>query len=192
MIPYSERITMIEGLVVDLKRPRAVGRNARIGLHGDTIHDPVVRIHTAGGAVGIGWSRLRRDQAETVLGMSLGELFHLPEGCTRAGRIIDPVLWDLAARMQGRPLYRVIGEPRGSREVEVYDGSIYFDDFGADDAEAARILTREVESGLAAGYLNFKVKIGRGARWMPMIEGLRRDILAVHAVRKAAGPRRRS
>ncbi len=188
MLPYSERITMIEGLVVDLRRPRMVGRNARLGLHGDTVHDPVVRIHTSGGAMGIGWSRLKREQAETLLGSTLGDLFHEPEGCTPAGRIIDPVLWDLAARMQGKPLYKVIGEPRGSREVEVYDSSIYHDDYGASAEQAAGILTREVEAGLAAGYRNFKVKIGRGARWMPMAEGLERDILAIHTVRKAAGP----
>jgi L-alanine-DL-glutamate epimerase-like enolase superfamily enzyme len=96
--------------------------------------------------------------------------------------------------MQGKPLYQVMGEPgeprepRGSRRVEVYDSSIYHDDFGFDDGEAVKILTREVEAGLAAGYLNFKVKIGRGARWMPMDEGFKRDILAIHTVRKAAGP----
>ncbi len=139
MLPYSERITMIEGLVVDLRRPGMVGRNARLGLHGDTVHDPIVRVHTSGGAVGIGWSRLKREQAETLLGSTLGDLFHLPEGCTPAGRIVDPVLWDLAARMLGKPLYQVIGEPLGSREVEVYDSSIYHDDFGADDDEAVKI-----------------------------------------------------
>ena len=68
MLPYSERITMIEGLTVDLKRPRMVGRNARLGLHGDTVHDPVVRMHTSGGAVGIGWSRLKKSRPKACWG----------------------------------------------------------------------------------------------------------------------------
>ena len=40
---------------------------------------------------------------------------------------MDLVLWDLAARLMDLPLYRLLGA-RGSRTVELYDGSIYIDD----------------------------------------------------------------
>ncbi len=77
---------------------------------------------------------------------------------------------------------------RGKREVETYDGSIYIDDLEADDAQAQRIFEEEVQSGQQYGYRNFKIKVGRGARWMPAAQGLARDILVVNTVRQAAGP----
>ena len=100
---------------------------------------------------------------------------------------IDLPLWDLAARLRGVPLYRLLGA-RGSRAVELYDGSIYIDDLDADDAEAQEIFREEVRTGHRYGYRNFKIKIGRGARWMPTAAGLERDVLVIHTVREAAGP----
>ena len=100
---------------------------------------------------------------------------------------IDLPLWDLAARLEGVPLYRLLGA-RGSRAVELYDGSIYIDDLDAGDAEAQEIFREEVRTGHRYGYRNFKIKIGRGARWMPTAAGLERDVLVIHTVREAAGP----
>jgi L-alanine-DL-glutamate epimerase-like enolase superfamily enzyme len=42
--------------------------------------------------------------------------------------------------------------------------------------------------GLAAGHRAFKVKIGRGAKWMPREEGYARDVQVLQAIRKHAGP----
>lgn len=183
----QERITRIEKVGVDSPRPRDVGCNARCGAHGAVVHDPVVRVHVAGGAVGVGWSKLPRAQAESLLGRRLGELFRLPEGSLPAGAALDLPLWDLAARLQGVPLYRLLGA-RGSRAVELYDGSIYIDDLNAGDAAAQEIFREEVRTGQRYGYRNFKIKIGRGARWMPTAAGLERDVLVIHTVREAAGP----
>lgn len=183
----QERITRIEKVGVDSPRPRDVGCNARCGAHGAVVHDPVVRVHVAGGAVGVGWSKLPKAQAESLLGRRLGELFRLPEGSLPAGAALDLPLWDLAARLQGVPLYRLLGA-RGSRAVELYDGSIYIDDLNAGDAAAQEIFREEVRTGQRYGYRNFKIKIGRGARWMPTAAGLERDVLVIHTVREAAGP----
>lgn len=184
---HGERIVGIEKVVLKFKRPRHIGHNARIGAHGDMVTDPVVRIHTSGGAVGVGWSRIGRDQAREVVGKAVGDLFRLPDGALPAGRALDLPLWDLAAKLLGKPLYQVLGA-RGSREVELYDGSIYIDDLGASDEEARAMFHEEVKLGQAYGYKHFKIKIGRGARWMPMAKGLDRDVLVIHAVREAAGP----
>ena len=183
----SERIAVIEKVFLHGKRPRSIGRNARIGVHGPDVRDSVVRIHTEGGAVGIGVSPLDRQRAEQLLGKRLDELFRLPDGCLEAGRTVDLPLWDLVARLSGQPLYQLLGA-RGSREVELYDGSIYIDDLEATDEEAVRIFHEEIRSGQKHGFRNFKIKIGRGARWMPIVEGLDRDVLVIHAVRDAAGP----
>ena len=48
-----------------------VGCNARSGAHGTVVHDSVVRVHTASGAVGVGWARLERAGAESLVGRRL-------------------------------------------------------------------------------------------------------------------------
>ncbi len=55
------------------------------------------------------------------------------------------------------------------------------------DAEARELYSRQVQSGWDSGYRNFKIKVGRGARWMPAAEGLARDALVIRTVREAAG-----
>ena len=186
-IAFSDPIARIEKVVLHGKRPRVVGSNARIGVHGPAVTDPVVRICTTGGAVGIGWSAIGRERAEALLGMRPSALFELPGGSTADGAPIDLPLWDLAARCEGAPLFKLLGA-RGAREVELYDGSIYIDDLGTADDGARRIFHEEVKVGRDSGYCNFKIKIGRGARWMPVREGTDRDVLVIHAVREAAGP----
>ena len=182
----KERITRIEKSVLRGTRPRSIGFNARIPTHGPRISDPVVRIHTEGGGVGIGWSNIDSERAEQLLGKAIGDLFQLPDGSLEEGLIVDLVLWDLVAHLMDLPLYRLLGA-RGSRQVELYDGSIYIDDLEASDEEAIDIFREEVHSGQEHGYRNFKIKVGRGARWMPTDAGLRRDALVIHAVRDAAG-----
>ncbi|MDD9987643.1 MAG: hypothetical protein OXQ31_15315 [Spirochaetaceae bacterium] len=182
----GERITRIERIGVRSRRPRDIGFNSRKGAHGMVVHDSVVRVHTASGAVGVGWSGLERADAEALVERRLGEMFRLPDGSLGAGVAIDLPLWDLAARLQGVPLYRLLGA-RGSRAVELYDGSVYIDDLDADDAQAREIFREEVRTGHRYGYRNFKIKIGRGARWMRTVVGLERDLLVIHTVREAAG-----
>ena len=183
---HGEKIVQIEKVVMKFKRPRLIGRNARIGVHGDTVTDPVVRIHTSGGAIGVGWSRLGREEAESLVGKTVGDVFQLPGGSNEAGAAIDLPLWDLVAKLSDQPLYKLLGA-RGSRAVELYDGSVYIDDLDASDEKAVEIFRDEVKTGHDYGYKNFKIKIGRGARWMPVTEGTDRDVLVVHSVREAAG-----
>jgi L-rhamnonate dehydratase len=183
---YGERIDCIEKITLHGKRPRTIGYNARIPTHGPRISDPVVRLRTSGGGHGISWSRLAREEAEQLVGRTVGELFRLPEGCTAEARCIDLPLWDLVARLLNMPLYRLLGA-RGSRQVPLYDASIYIDDLELDDNAARRLFADEVASGWEHGYRHFKLKVGRGARWMETEAGLRRDALAVRAVRDAAG-----
>lgn len=183
----NQRLVRIDKGVLHGKRPRSIGYNARIPTHGPRLNDAVVRLHAESGVSGLGWAPLNHDQAEHLLGKPLHELFHLPTGSTRAGHCADLPLWDLVARLMDLPLYRLLGA-RGNRRVELYDASIYIDDLELDDEAAADLFAAEVESGIEHGYRNFKLKVGRGARWMESRAGLERDALAVRAVRRAAGP----
>jgi L-rhamnonate dehydratase len=184
---YAERIDRIEKVVLRGTRPRDIGYNARIPTHGPRLGDPVVRLHTAGGGLGVGWSRLTEEQAHELVGSTVGDLFRLPEGSRDEDSPIDLPLWDLVARLLDMPLYRLLGA-RGKRQVPLYDASIYIDDLELDDAAARALFAEEVASGQEHGYRHFKVKVGRGARWMDTEPGLQRDALVVRAVRDAAGP----
>ena len=182
---HSEKIVQIEKVVMKFKRPRIIGRNARKGTHGEWVNDPVIRVHSQSGAVGVGWSRLGREEAESLIGKTINDVFQLPNGSNEAGKIIDLPLWDLAAKLSDQPLYQLLGA-RGSRSVELYDGSVYIDDLDASDEEAVAIFEDEVKTGHDFGLKNFKIKIGRGARWMPIETGTKRDVHVIHIVRKAA------
>jgi L-alanine-DL-glutamate epimerase-like enolase superfamily enzyme len=183
----DQPIDSIEKVIIKSKRPRMIGLNARIGAHGDSVTDPVVRIRTRDGLAGVGWSGMGLEEAKGLLGSTPSDLFTLPAGSNEKGQVIDLPLWDLVARSKNQPLYELLGA-QGSREVELYDGSIYIDDLEADKEQAVEIFHEEVRTGQSYGYRNFKIKIGRGARWMPIQDGLQRDELVIHTVRNAAGP----
>jgi L-alanine-DL-glutamate epimerase-like enolase superfamily enzyme len=54
--------------------------------------------------------------------------------------------------------------------------------------EAAELLAEEAAEGYARGHRAFKIKVGRGARHLPLEEGTQRDIAIIRAVRDAVGP----
>ena len=48
-------------------------------------------------------------------------------------------------------------------------------------------MAQEALDGRRAGYRQFKLKVGRGGRWMLPEAGMRRDVVVVQAVRAAVG-----
>ena len=68
----------------------------------------------------------------------------------------------------------------------MYDGAIYFDDLDpAENPRGIDVLLDECRSDAALGYRGFKLKIGRGHRWLGRVEGDRRDIEVTRAIRGA-------
>ncbi len=97
-------------------------------------------------------------------------------------------LWDLFAKLLKKPAYELLGG-KGPEKVPVYDGSIYFADLLPQYADKWQDRFREeIDMGLAIGHRAFKIKIGRGAKWMPRAEGDARDVAVVKLIRKHAGP----
>ena len=81
----------------------------------------------------------------------------------------------LRARSLGKPAYELLGG-KGPEPIKVYDGSIYFADLLPENAE--KPLDRfkeEIDMGLRIGHRAFKIKLGRGAKWMERKAGDERD-----------------
>ena len=189
----ADTITRIEWGALEGRRPRSAGSNARLGAHGDRVGVPLARLTTAGGASGFGVCRAGREATTGLLGRRVGDLVQTT-GVAEAWRAWEWPLWDLAGHLRGRPVYALAAEMVGALvpealRVPCYDTSLYFDDLHlADDDAAAALLVAEAQEGLAAGHRAFKLKVGRGARWMPPEAGTRRDIAVIRAVRAAIGP----
>jgi L-alanine-DL-glutamate epimerase-like enolase superfamily enzyme len=96
-------------------------------------------------------------------------------------------LWDLIGKLLKKPVYDLLGGA-GPERVPVYDGSIYFADLLPQYADKWQDRFREeIDMGLKIGHRAFKIKIGRGAKWMKRDEGDARDVEVVRLVRKHAG-----
>jgi L-alanine-DL-glutamate epimerase-like enolase superfamily enzyme len=97
------------------------------------------------------------------------------------------VLWDLAGKLLNKPVFRLLGGAEPGK-VPVYDGSIYFADLLPQYASRWRDrFKEEIDMGLEAGHRAFKIKIGRGNKWMDRQKGDARDVEVVETIRKHAG-----
>ncbi len=190
----NSRIVKIEWARLEGRRPRHAGSNARLGEHGLVVRLPVARVTLDDGATGIGVSRASRERLESLLGVHLSDAFSPERGPAERFLPLEYPLWDLAAKRAGRPVYALVAGMRSKTVQEpfrapCYDTSLYLDDLHlASDAEGAALIAAEAREGFERGHRAFKIKVGRGARHMPLEEGTRRDIAVVRAVREAVGP----
>jgi L-rhamnonate dehydratase len=185
------RIVKIEWARLEGRRPRNAGSNARLGDHGSTVRVPLVRLITEDGTTGFGRSAATQEQAQAILGTRLSELF--VDGATAQGLPFDFALWDLAGQRAGQPVYQLAAKVNGKEAEQpllapCYDTSLYIDDLHlASNEEAAALIAAEACEGYEQGHRSFKIKVGRGARHLPVEEGTRRDIAVIRAVRAAVG-----
>ncbi|MGH2344180.1 MAG: enolase C-terminal domain-like protein, partial [Chloroflexota bacterium] len=135
----------------------------------------------------------QRDQIVTLLDRGLDEVFDEATGVRAPWLPMEYALWDLRARRDGLPVYALLAAmtgrplPRPYR-VPCYDTSLYIDDLHLPSTEAAAaLIAAEARAGWAGGHRAFKIKVGRGARHMPLEEGTERDIAVIRAVREAVG-----
>jgi len=182
----SARITRVDHTTVTTVYPRIVGRNARLGSHGAGTTSPVIVLQSEGGAVGWGLAPGAATPDDLVVGRAVDELLDPAYGIRDPALVpFDFALHDLAGRLLDVPVHSLLGDA-GPQNLPVYDGAIYFDDLDPDD------VPRGVPAALAncaadahLGYRAFKLKIGRGNRWMSRADGDRRDIEVTRAVRSA-------
>ncbi len=190
----ANRVVAIEWATVEGQRPRHAGSNARLGEHGLTVRVPLARLTLDDGSRGFGHARATPQDAHRMLGRSLAELFLFGRGSTDLGRVFDFPLWDLIGHRLNQPVYQVaatfVGKTAPTElQAPCYDTSLYFDDLHlSDHDEAVALIADEAHQGYARGHRNFKIKVGRGARHLPLEAGTQRDIAIIDAVRAVAGP----
>lgn len=189
----NPRLVRIELGHLEGQRPRKAGKNARLDDHGATIRLPIARATTDDGATGFGIVRATREHLSTLVGTRLQDAFDPERGVADAWLPLEFPLWDLMAKRQGSPVYKLVAKEQAAvshpLRVPCYDTSLYFDDLHlASDEEAAVVMVAEAMEGLDRGHRAFKIKVGRGARHMPLEAGTRRDIIIIRAIREAVGP----
>lgn len=190
------QLTRIEWAILHAERPRTAGKNARLDEHGRIIRLPIARFTAADGQTGFGWSRLTPERACQLLHTELPTT--LKDICADpALRDIEYPLLDLLAASSNLPVWRWTMPPaRPSSLIEeqrptiaCYDTTLYFDDLHLRDLQAAAdYMADEAIEGYEQGHRAFKIKVGRGARHLPLSEGMQRDIAIVKAIRVAVGP----
>ena len=185
------KIASIDFRTVNLEWPRVVGRNAVKGVHGRGPHSPVTILTTDQGAVG--WGQIRGNHksveaiADRVVGQSVSQFFDAPTGVRDEFLLpLDFALHDLAGVILDQPVWKLVGgESRAEPQVApIYSGMIYFDDLDPPDAPSGVAkLIEECQWDYDYGNRQFKLKVGRGNKWMPPREkGLQRDIEAVRTI----------
>jgi L-alanine-DL-glutamate epimerase-like enolase superfamily enzyme len=165
--------------------PRSVGPNAKGGPAGGGAGFTIRILTTDKGVLGWCSGGGTDEEAAKFVGRRVGDLYDVDRGIADdVPWFLDQPLTDLAARILDLPVWRMIGA-KGSREVQFYSGAIYFDDLMPQEKpKGVEGLLACCKQDYEAGYRAFKLKIGRGFKWMPKPDGLKRDIEVVRAVRQ--------
>ncbi|RPI24361.1 MAG: hypothetical protein EHM61_17315, partial [Acidobacteria bacterium] len=189
-LPKDIKITRIVGFDLVSPRPKLVGNNSRLGVHGDHTTDRMVRVFTNAGIEGLGHCRAPEEAVALLLGKNPFEFFVKAEPGMKSplGAATMP-LWDLVGKALGKPVYELLGA-KGSERVPVYDGSIYFADLLPEYVGHWQDrFKEEIDMGVARGHRAFKIKVGRGAKWMAAEEGYERDKEVLRVIRQHVGPK---
>ena len=184
---YDERLAHVEPFRLRSRYPRRIGRNARLLDHGTGIAEEAVLLRTASGATG--WGLLgpgaSAEGLRALAGRRLGDLFDPAAGVVDDAALpLDAALHDLAGAVLGVPVHELLGGA-GRPLVPCYDGAIYQDDLDPPESPAGvDAVLACCRDDHARGFRAFKLKIGRGFRWLDPEAGLRRDIEVTRAVRE--------
>ena len=187
------KITRIKTFRIRNRYHRLNGKNSRRGEHGYGDEFIAKQLITDHGISGWGmctskpfWTRLSNlvDMDSLIIGKCVGEVFDPAYGILDSQyEGFDFPLHDLAGKILGIPVYRMLGN-EGINPVCVYDGGILLDDISPDSKPGGlkRIL-EECHEDYGMGYRDFKIKIGRGPKWMDIRDGIKRDIEVTRMVR---------
>jgi len=172
---------------VQLRYPRLVGKNSRLGVHGTGPEVTVCTFTTDQGAEGTGLLRGNTENAnkvfETIRNKQISELFLPSEGTLNEQHFaFDFVLHDLAGVILNKPVYALLGAEKPV-VTRCYSGMIYFDEMEPENNPAGfEKVLENCQWDYDYGYRQLKVKIGRGGKWMSKEEGLKADIAVTRLI----------
>lgn len=175
------KISDIKFTTIKLKYPRLVGKNSQLDVHGWGPESGIHILYTDKGA--LGWALNRGSQKslsekfELIKGKPVAELLNPSTGTTSPDfEGFDFSLFDLAGKILNKPVYRLLGKRKPEKNL-CYSGMIYFDDLEpVENPSGVNKILEECRFDYNYGYRQFKLKIGRGNKWMEKEKGLERDI----------------
>ncbi|KKL61751.1 hypothetical protein LCGC14_2192160, partial [marine sediment metagenome] len=184
----AHRVAEIHTMRIRTRWPRLLGRNALFEEHGYGREAIVRHIVTDRGAAGWGLSRHPGPGQFEISGLvdrRLSELFDPAVGVTEEEAMpLDFALHDLAGNILGVPVFRMIGTA-GPTTQEVCGSATYFDDITpAYHPGGVGVVLENCRQDWQMGYRAFKIKIGRGHRWMGPEAGMARDVKVTRAIRE--------
>ena len=175
--------------------PRFVGKNGRIGRHGQHHRLNVVQLHTDQGASGWGAAahgkgKDKEELASLITGKTVDQLLNPETGILADNYLpFDFALHDLAGIILDMPVYKMLGS-KGPKTTPVYSGMIYFDELEPEENPGGlNNLLKNCHWDYDYGYRMLKAKIGRSGRWYPHDEGLALVIEVIKLMREEFGDR---
>ena len=186
-LPADLKITRVISFDLRTQRSKIAGKNSQLGVHGDTSGDRMVRLYANLGVEGLGNCRASKETLAGLLGKNPFQGLDLSSRQMHGLGSQTMPLWDLAGKLLKKPVHALLGS-QGPAQVPVYDGSIYFADLLPQySARWKDRFKEEIDAGLHAGHRAFKIKIGRGSKWMDRAAGDARDVEVVEVIRRHAG-----
>lgn len=183
-------IDQVKTLKIRNRFTRLNGKNSRRAEHAYGDEFAVKVLYTNQGAMGWGLTNgafYNQDKSSDalVLGKKVSELIEADTGIKNDALVsFDFALHDLAGVILQTPVYRLLGSS-GQNPVRCYDGAILMDDISPDSCPGGlKAILDECRADWELGYRMFKLKIGRGPKWMPLREGIKRDIEVTRLVKE--------
>lgn len=184
-------------------RPRIVGGNSKYKMTGGTRHDWMIALFAENGMIGIGSAPRygRPEPSNFPIGKTVGDLLNKYQKET-ADKIGTTAVWDLAGKIQGKPVYELLGGKSKPEGVQVYDGGIYMEELVNRDirspyrAENAPygdrpdwkdVFKEALDFSRAEGHTFVKVKIGRGDIHLAREAGNQQDASVLRFIREYGG-----
>ena len=178
----GHRIANIEAKRSNDRYPRSLGKSRTGKGFGRGFGRQIRILTTDQGAKGGAMSWWPDDKVRRFVGAKVSDLFDLAHGTADEATPLDFPLHDLVGHILNRPVCDLLGN-HGSRNVPIYSAAIYFDDLiETGSVRGIDRLLASCQDDYDSGYRAFKLKLGRGVKWMSKPDGQRRDIDVTLAV----------
>ena len=187
-IPDDVKITRIVKLNIPTYRPKYVGKNSQIDDHTAGSTEKAIRVYASNGLNGIGVHWGDESDLRPLLGKTLKEWYDAENRQVNINNRGTTAFWDLLGKHYNKPIWQILGTPK-RETVPLYDGTIYFQDLIPEHADNYMDqFKKEFDMGRETGHNFFKMKVGRGFKWMEKEAGYDRDIEVLAACREYVGP----